>query len=142
PAMAPQGGAPPRPRVPLIEVVFNGGRRTETVVRAEVVAADPFRDLAILRVRNAKDLPKPINLTAKPELVETLPVYIFGFPFGEALSTSRGHPAVTVGKGSISSVREDDRGEQKIVQIDGDLNPGNSGGPVVDAKGRLIGVAV
>jgi S1-C subfamily serine protease len=136
-ALTPRGGRPV-----VVEVVFNSGRRNETVVKAEVVAADPYRDLAILRVRNAKDLPKPINLSAKAELVETLPVYMFGFPFGEAMSTSRGNPAVTIGKGSISSIREDDRGEQKIVQIDGDLNPGNSGGPVVDAKGRLIGVAV
>ncbi|HEY1379944.1 MAG TPA: serine protease [Gemmataceae bacterium] len=142
PTLPTQRGRPARVLRPVIEVVFNSGRKTETVLKAEVVAADPFRDLAILRVRNVKDLPKPIDLAAKVELVETLPVYVFGFPFGEALSTSRGHPAITVGKGSISSVREDDRGEQKVVQIDGDLNPGNSGGPVVDGKGRLIGVAV
>ncbi len=142
PALPAQRGAPARVRRPVIEVVFNSGRRNETVLAAEVVVADPYRDLAVLRVRNAKDLPRPIDLSAKAELIETLPVYMFGFPFGEALSTSRGHPAMTVGRGSISSIREDDRGEQKVVQIDGDLNPGNSGGPVVDAKGRLVGVAV
>src|SRR5262249_32549195 len=51
-------------------------------------------------------------------------------------------PAITVGKGSVSSIRQNDRGETAAVQIDGDLNPGNSGGPVVDSAGRLVGVAV
>src|SRR5438128_900416 len=71
-----------------------------------------------------------------------MPVYTFGFPFGKALSTTKGFPAVTVGKASISSLRNGADGELSVVQIDGNLNPGNSGGPVVDAKGRLVGVAV
>src|SRR5439155_14403710 len=69
-------------------------------------------------------------------------VYMFGFPFGQALSINKGNQAITVGKGSVSSIRENERGEVERVQMDGDLNPGNSGGPVVDSKGRLVGVAV
>jgi S1-C subfamily serine protease len=126
---------------PTVEVVFNSGRKNELVLKADVVAADSDRDLAILRIKS-KDLPKPIDRTEKVELVETMGVYIFGFPFGEALSTTKGNPAITIGKGSVSSIREDEYGETKVVQIDGDLNPGNSGGPVVDSKGRLVGVAV
>jgi S1-C subfamily serine protease len=141
PAVATRQGTR-RLAVTSIDVVFNSGRKNETVAKATVLAADPYRDLAILQIQGAKDLPKPIDLAAKVEPVETMPVFMFGFPFGEALSTSRGNPAITVGKGSVSSIREDDRGDQKAIQIDGDLNPGNSGGPVVDAKGRLIGVAV
>ena len=71
-----------------------------------------------------------------------MPVYIFGFPFGEMLATSKANPAVTIGKGTISSLREDDAGDTAVIQIDGDVNPGNSGGPVVDARGRLVGVTV
>jgi len=69
-------------------------------------------------------------------------VYTFGFPFGNALATTKGAPAITIGKGSVSSIRLDDDGELSVVQIDGALNPGNSGGPVVDARGQLVGVAV
>ena len=87
-------------------------------------------------------MPKSLDLSQKVELVETMPVYMFGFPFGETLSTTKGNPAITIGKGSVSSIRENERGETAVVQIDGDLNPGNSGGPVVDGKGRLVGVAV
>lgn len=140
--------APPNPKKnektgpAKVEVVFNSGRKTEVVYPAEVLAADEERDLAVLRIKNARDLPKPINISEKFELSETMPVYMFGFPFGEQLSITKGNPAITIGKGSISSLRENDKGEISLVQIDGALNPGNSGGPVVDNKGRLVGVAV
>jgi hypothetical protein len=125
-----------------IDVVFHSGRRNETVVPAEVVAADAERDLAILRARKVQNLPKPIDLSQKFKLMETMPIYMLGFPFGAALSTTEGNPAATIGKGTISSLRENDRGEISVIQIDGDLNPGNSGGPVVDGKGRLVGISV
>ena len=127
------------------EVVFHSGRRNEFTMKAELVASDPERDLAILRVkgvRGADDFPTAINTTDRLSLAETMPVYIFGFPFGEMLSTGQSSPAVTIGKGTISSIREDDAGEAAFIQIDGDVNPGNSGGPVVDTKGRLVGVTV
>jgi S1-C subfamily serine protease len=132
-----KGGAPA-----TVDVVFDSGRKNERVLRAEVLATDPDRDLAVLRVKEVADLPAPISFSEKLELVETLPVLTFGFPFGAALGTEGKNPAITVGKGSVSSLREDKNGRLKGVQIDGGLNPGNSGGPVVDEKGRLVGVAV
>jgi S1-C subfamily serine protease len=124
-----------------VELVFNSGQKGERVVKAEVLASDPDADLAVLKISGVKDLPKPIDLSQKVELVETMGVFSFGFPFGEKLA-DKGNPAMTVGKGSVSSIRQNERGEAAIVQIDGELNPGNSGGPVVDGKGRLVGVAV
>jgi S1-C subfamily serine protease len=125
-----------------ISVVLRSGTAREQVLPAEVVAADPDADLAVLRVNGARDLPRPIDFSQQIALVETMPLFIFGFPFGKALATNKGNPAITVGKGSVSSLRRDERGELSLVQINGDLNPGNSGGPVVDVQGRLIGVSV
>jgi S1-C subfamily serine protease len=124
-----------------VSLVFNSGHKEEKTYPAEVLASDPDRDLAVLKVV-AKDLPAPLDLAQKVDLVETMPVYMFGFPFGESLSITKGNPAITVGKGTVSSIRENERGETGVIQIDGDLNPGNSGGPVVDEHGRLVGVAV
>ena len=69
---------------------------------------------------------------------------IYGFPFGEMLNVARAasNPAITVNPASISSLRRDDLGQLSVIQIDGSVNPGNSGGPVVDERGQLIGVAV
>jgi S1-C subfamily serine protease len=125
-----------------VTVVFNSGTEKEQSIPAEILAADPEQDLAVLKVSGVKQLPKPIDCLHEPKLTETMPIYTFGFPFGDVLATSKGGPAITVGKGSVSSLRRDDDGNLVRVQIDGALNPGNSGGPVVDAQGRLVGVAV
>ena len=136
--------SPPKQKPPVtaISLVFWSGTKKEQTVAAQIVATDPSRDLAVLKVSQFKELPQPIDLSQKINLVETMPVYMFGFPFGQALATGKRSPAITVGKGAVSSIRRDERDELAVIQIDGDLNPGNSGGPVVDNQGRLVGVAV
>jgi S1-C subfamily serine protease len=130
------------PKDANITLVFWSGTKKEQSGRAEIVATDPDRDLAILRIRGIKGLPLPLETGPISGLVETTPVFVLGFPFGKLLTTNQANPAITVGNGTVSSLREDEHGEQVIVQIDGALNPGNSGGPVVDGQGRLVGVAV
>jgi S1-C subfamily serine protease len=125
-----------------VSVVFNSATKTEVTSKAAVIAADVDNDLAILRVTGLKDKPTAIDYRADPKVIETTTVYTFGFPLGEKLSTSKGNPAMTVGKASVSSIRHRDNGELAFIQIDGALNHGNSGGPVVDSKGQLVGVAV
>ena len=129
-------------KVPTIQVVFESGTKSERGYSAEIVASDAERDLAVLKATGVKDPPKPITFENPVAPFETMSVYTFGFPFGQELSTGKGSPAITVGKASVSSLRNADDGELATIQIDGNLNPGNSGGPVVDAKGRLVGVAV
>ena len=128
---------------PAIKVILRSGTRQRAHrVPAEVLATSAESDLAILRITDVPDLPAPIDVARETELVETMPVYVFGFPFGKGLAQGRGRPSVVVGKGSVSSIRRDDDGNLVAVLIDGALNPGNSGGPVVDTQGRLVGVAV
>jgi S1-C subfamily serine protease len=129
------------PGAPTITLVFWSGTPQEQSVRGEVVADDSEVDLAVLFFRGLRNPPRPIDPRQQPKLIETMPVFLFGFPFGEALAINKGNPAITVGKGSVSSLRTNERGEVARIQIDGDLNPGNSGGPVIDATGRLVGVA-
>ncbi len=127
---------------PKISLVFGSGTKNEKVLPAHVLATDGDRDLAVLKVEDVPDSFRPIDITREVEPIETMTVWVLGFPFGEALSVTRGNPAITVGKGTVSSIRLDERDEAAVVQIDGDLNPGNSGGPIVDGDGRLVGVAV
>lgn len=137
----PTPSARPGGKSPTITVVFDSGTRTERSFPATVAGADADWDLAVLRVVGVKTPPRAIPLADATKPTETTSVYSFGFPFGEALSSNKGSPAVTVGKASVSSLRNGPDGELAAIQIDGNLNPGNSGGPVVDAKGRLVGVA-
>jgi S1-C subfamily serine protease len=123
-----------------VTVVFRSGTADERSYAGVVIADDPDNDLAIVKVMGVANLPKPVNL--KPaNLVETLPVVVYGFPFGTKLGVDAQNPSITVTQGSVSSIRRNARNEVVAVQIDGSLNPGNSGGPILDAEGRLVGVA-
>ena len=129
-------------KAPAVSVVFNSGENGEQALDAKVVGAIEEIDLAILKVSGFAQAPKPIEYAKSPAPVETMPVYVLGFPFGDALSENSKNPTITIGKASVSSIRKGPTGKISKVQIDGSLNPGNSGGPVVDAKGNLIGIAV
>ena len=126
-----------------ITVSFRSGMKNEQNVRGQVMTSSSERDLAIIKVSGVKDPPAPIDVLEKEtEPVETMPVHVFGFPFGKSLALGRGNPSVVVGRGTVSSLRREADGKLASVLIDGALNPGNSGGPVVDTQGRLVGVAV
>jgi hypothetical protein len=118
-----------------LEVVFDSGTPKMRSVKATVAAADPLTDLAVLKLTGVKDAPKPFDLTEPPKVQETLEVLVCGFPFGQA--------NIDIGKASVSSIRTDPvSGRVLYVQLTGALNPGNSGGPILTADGKLVGVAV
>jgi len=131
------GGHP----VAELTAIFRSGTDQEQAAKAVLVGDDADADLAVLKVSGVKNTPRPIDCEHSPDLLETMQVYAFGFPFGEELDPKNGHPAITVTKGNVSALRRD-RNELKDVQMALDLNPGNSGGPVVDEQGALVGVAV
>ena len=137
------GGVPnPAGLNPEIQVVFDSGSGKDRAIVAGVMAFDSETDLAVLRVVNVADLPEPINLANPPKLIETMPVFVCGFPFGDRIGGGEANPAISIGPGSVSSIRNDAAGRINLVQLNGALNPGNSGGPVVTADGKLVGVAV
>lgn len=134
-----QPKAQPKPR-PKITVILNSGTPEAQSLSAEVVAVDGEADLAALRVSGARNLPPAIDVSQDPPIAETQPVYIFGFP--KKPGQVEENPTITVGKGTIAGLRRDANNQLIDVHINGIINPGNSGGPVVDAQGRLVGVAV
>jgi S1-C subfamily serine protease len=135
----------PRDRKPptrSMAVVFRSGTAQQLETPAQVVAVDPDRDLAVLSADVAAKPPRPLEGNRATEPTETMDVFVLGFPFGEVLARRNANPAITIGRGSIASLRRNEAGKLTFIQIDGALNPGNGGGPIVDTQGRLIGVAV
>lgn len=124
-----------------VRLVVDIGLKPQRSLRAKVLRADDGLDLALLKVDADAGL-TPLELGKDDALLETAQVVTFGFPFGRN-PTVRGevYPDITVIPSRITSLRRD-KGRLEGVQFDGQLNPGNSGGPVVDDAGRVIGVAV
>ena len=124
------------PRPPRrVEVIVGGGERNERTLTAQMHGGDVENDLALLRVAG-DDLPPPLDFGEAAKLVETQEVVIFGYPFGEMLGKN-----ISVNRSTVSSLRKE-RGALVVVQLAGGLNPGNSGGPVTNTRGEVIGVSV
>ena len=95
-----------------------------------VVMVNPEVDLAFLEVSGLHDSNGTIKLNPDLELTNTQKVYINGFPFGMPF---------TVTEGIISSVNQP-MGGRHYIQTDAAVNPGNSGGPMLDTNGTLVAV--
>lgn len=100
---------------------------------ATTVTYDPNNDLALLKADFAPAEVLPLADTP-PELLQD--IYVAGYPFGMGISST-----VKVTKGIISSLTGVGNNFSE-VQIDAALQSGNSGGPIVDEAGNVIGVAV
>jgi S1-C subfamily serine protease len=106
-------------------------------LEATVEAVDPKNDLALLRIAYAAPLGEPAHFrsTAAPaKLGES--VGVIGYPLTGLLSSE---PKATYGQvNSVAGVNND----YTLLQISAPIQPGNSGGPVLDNAGQVIGVVV
>jgi putative serine protease PepD len=112
------------------------GFADDRTYRAKVVGTDPATDVAVLRVDAPRSLLHPLSFASSGGLQPGDPVYAIGDPFG----LDR-----TMTTGIVSAVGRDiqapdGRTIPNAVQTDAAINHGNSGGPLLDASGRVIGV--
>ena len=138
PGTAPEGtGTAIRDGGYLVTALHVVARATAITVRlpdgreipAELIGRDPATDLAVLKV--AAGLPP---LPEAPEPALGAPVCAVGNQFGLDLSVTCGVVSALHRSGTGFNPIED------FVQTDASVNPGASGGPLVDAQGRLVGV--
>ncbi len=103
---------------------------------ATTIGADPLNDLAVIQIESTDDELFPVALGDSRSLRVGMRVFALGNPFGLER---------TLTTGIISSLNRSLQihGNWKIksiIQIDAAINPGSSGGPLLDAHGRLIGI--
>src|SRR5215216_7874175 len=114
------------------------GRRTPIVIlqndreyASRLIARDPDVDLALLSI-DATDL-TPLEPAAKSPRVGEM-VFAFGHPWGQRNSVTRGIVSALV-------TAQNRRGDKlPVVRSDAPLAPGNSGGPLVNAYGEVVGI--
>ena len=108
-----------------------------TDAEVELVGADPLSDLAVLRARSRT--PAAATMGDADALVVGQLVVAVGNPFGFAGSVSVG---VVSGLGRALPTRAGRamRVIEDVIQTDAALNPGNSGGALADARGRVVGI--
>jgi len=117
-----------------ISVQFNDGR----VEVAELVGADPLTDIAVLQVPVSDGL-FAARRAVGDRVEQGDRVYAFGSPFGFKFSMSEG---IVSGLGRTAGPNLGFTGFTNFIQTDAAVNPGNSGGPLVDRRGRVIGMNV
>lgn len=103
---------------------------------ARLVGVAPDNDLAVLQIDAPANKLKAIPLGSSNDLEVGQTVYAIGNPFGQSLTFT--HGIVSALDREIESPT--DRPITGVIQTDASLNPGNSGGPLLDREGRLIGV--
>ncbi len=106
-------------------------------IKANFIGGDPRKDVAVLKIKNNKYLPQqPISVANSNNLQVGQIAIAIGNPFGldetltEGVVSALGREIFGYGGVEISD----------MIQTDASINPGNSGGPLIDSRGRLVGM--
>jgi 2-alkenal reductase len=116
-----------------IYVVFHDGDR----IPGSIVGWDLFNDTGLVKVDPKDHAVAPVPLGDSSRVVVGEPVAAIGSPFGQESSLAVG--VVSATERSIDSLTSA-YDVSDAIQIDAPINHGNSGGPLLDARGRVIGI--
>lgn len=105
----------------------------KTSAAAEIVGRDKTFDIGVLKIKGAEATTQKLALeTSDARFLEPGDqVFAFGSPLGMNFSMSAG---------IVSHLDRTISLDPRMIQIDADINQGNSGGPLVDVRGRLVGM--
>jgi serine protease Do len=104
---------------------------------AEIVGRDELRDIAVLRV-DATGL-TPATFADSDDLVPGEWAVAVGSPFGFENTVTAGIVSAT-GRRGLALASDELREYEDFIQTDAATNPGNSGGPLIDLRGRVVGI--
>ena len=111
-----------------LQVLYADGTSHE----ATLIGSDPLNDVAVIRVTDA--VPAVMTLGDSDALRQGETVIAIGSPLGDYRNT------VTVGVVSALNRNVDDGAPEGLIQTDAAINHGNSGGPLLNARGEIVGL--
>jgi len=121
-----------------VEITFSD----DTMMRATIVGIDLDSDLAVIKADSDTSKYKPLTLADSDALTVGDRAIAIGNPFGRAGTMTQG--VVSGLHRTVSGIAQANNGGQyqipDAIQTDAALNPGNSGGPLLDWQGNVIGV--
>jgi S1-C subfamily serine protease len=118
-----------------ITVTFSNGN----AYTAAVLGSDPYAELAVLSVDAPEDEYVPIEIASSSSLQVGDPVMVVGTPYGLAGSMSTGFVSA-LGR-TLTAETTGGYVIANVIQTTAPLNPGNSGGPVLNYQGQVVGIA-
>jgi hypothetical protein len=127
-----------------LSILLNVNTPAEKRYPVRVLRVSGDGKLAVFKVDLTEKIPA-LELGNDEDLVETQQLYIFGYPFGlterkKNIRIKDGPVSFSTSVARVTALRKD--GDVlTAIQMDGQLNPGNSGGPVLDENGKVIGLA-
>lgn len=117
-----------------VEVVFYDGERRE----GTVIGTDQYSDLAVIKVSDMPSTARSLPLVARFEDLEVgQPVIAIGNPFGLDNTMTYG---IISAMGRVIPTGVTRFSIPKVIQTDAPVNPGNSGGPLLNLQGEVVGV--
>ena len=119
-----------------IQVTLPGGKAPYP---AELVGRDAEHDIAVLRIDAPADELHPVPLGSSDNLKVGQRVYTLGNPFGLEGTLTTG---IISNLNRTLPSRMTGREMKSIIQTDAAMNPGNSGGPLLDTRGQMVGMNV
>ncbi|MGW8289061.1 MAG: S1C family serine protease [Candidatus Bathyarchaeia archaeon] len=118
-----------------ITVTFSNGN----AYPAEILGLDPYAELAVLSVDAPEDEYAPLEIVSSSNLQVGDPVMVVGTPYGLAGSMSTGFVSA-LGR-TLTAETTGGYVIANVIQTTAPLNPGNSGGPVLNYQGQVVGIA-
>lgn len=119
-----------------VQVTLSDGR----VYEAEIVGTDPATDLAVVQLSDPPSELTPATFADSSDVVVGEPVLALGNPLGLANTATTGIVSALDRPVTASAEDGSDQVVTNAIQIDAAVNPGNSGGPLFNASGEVIGI--
>ncbi|MFI9488823.1 trypsin-like peptidase domain-containing protein [Promicromonospora sp. NPDC052451] len=119
-----------------VQVTLSDGR----VYEADIVGTDPTTDLAVVQLSDPPSDLEPATFADSDDVAVGEPVMALGNPLGLANTATTGIVSALDRPVTASAEDGSDQVVTNAIQIDAAVNPGNSGGPLFNASGEVIGI--